>query len=476
MKQNRAPIYEALVQFRDQHPLSFHVPGHKNGTVFAEKGKAFFEKGLSLDLTELPGLDDLHAPTGAIREAQQLLSSFYQTDRSWFLVGGSTVGNLAMVRAACGKGDQVLVARNCHRSVLNGIKLAGARPVFLRPRLDPESGLATAPSEDTVKEALIRYPDVRALLLTNPNYYGMAANIRSLIDQAHDHGLPVLVDEAHGAHFTAGPPFPESALRCGADAVVHSAHKTLPAMTMGAYLHVQGGRISQQDVSEALSMLQSSSPSYPIMASLDLARCYLAQLTETRLRAIHQDYKRIRERLGDFAYFGLIQGKSTAYEALDPLKITIQMKNSLNGFEISQRLEQEGIYPELADPDHVLFVLPLARFQEDDRLIKAMENVLHGIDPKAGRSTPVYPQGPRISCPADITKDQEKKTVPLEEGIGRLAAQEVTPYPPGVPLIIRGERITSAQIDAIQYWHAAGGRFQDGSDVVENGIHVVMRE
>lgn len=477
MKNNpQTPLYDALIQHDKRQPLALHVPGHKSGSVFYEKGKASFESLLALDLTELPGLDDLHAPTGVIRKAQELLTSFYQTDESRFLVGGSTVGNLAMVWASCDKGSTVLVQRNAHQSVLNAVKLAGAHPVFLAPKVDQASGLATVPAIETLERALDEYPEAKAVILTNPNYYGMTADLEPFICKSHQHGIPVLVDEAHGAHFVLGAPFPKSALSAGADAVVQSAHKTLPAMTMGAFIHMQGGRLNRQALRDALRMLQSSSPSYPIMASLDLARGYMAQLTKTDLVEIGRDIKQIRDKLANFPHFSMLGDESDAYEALDPLKITLEVRCPLSGFELANRLENEGVYPELADPDHVLFVLPLARFQDDERLVTAMKKALVGVEPTGKKTEIVYPEMPALSRPFEVPVQAEKDTVPLDKAEGYIAAQAVTPYPPGVPVIIEGEQITATQIAAVYRWYENGGRFQAGGEVSTEGIHVVSSE
>ncbi|HEU5140323.1 MAG TPA: aminotransferase class I/II-fold pyridoxal phosphate-dependent enzyme [Bacillales bacterium] len=476
MNQAHTPLYDALMEHTNALPLSFHVPGHKNGMVFPKKGIEFFQSLLPIDLTELPGLDDLHGPTGVIQEAQNLLSALYGTDESRFLVGGSTVGNLAMIRAVCHSGDLVLVQRNSHKSVVNGMRLAGVRPVFLGPEVDMESGLATGPSLATVQDALAAYPEARALILTNPNYHGMSMDLQPLIKEAHRYGVPVLVDEAHGAHFTLGSPFPASALQEGADGVVQSAHKTLPAMTMGAFLHVRGSRINREALNEALDMLQSSSPSYPVMASLDLARSYVAQLTRAELDAICGDLARIRDKLSRFPHFKVLSAGSDAYTDLDPLKLTVQMRCSLTGFSFANRLEEQGIYPELAGPDHVLLVMPLARFQEDDRLIKAVANALLNVEPTGERTAYHFPRIPRLSLPLDWTRINKRRMVPLEEAEGRVAAEEVVPYPPGVPLVIRGEKMTASQIEAVQQWHESGGHYQSGGDVVSEGMSVVVEE
>ncbi|HET7656857.1 MAG TPA: aminotransferase class I/II-fold pyridoxal phosphate-dependent enzyme [Bacillales bacterium] len=472
MKQMGAPIYEAILQHARKQPLSMHVPGHKNGTVFPSIGEKFRDV-LSLDLTELRGLDDLHAPNGVIEKAEQLLSEYYQSEQSWLLVGGSTVGNLAMICAACHPGDRVLVQRNSHRSVLNGIRLAGAHPVFLGPEVDEKSGLATAPSEETVALALKKYPDAKALLLTNPNYYGQTVHLQPLVSVAHTYGIPVLVDEAHGAHFALGPPFPADALQCGADAVVQSAHKTLPAMTMGAFLHVQGKRIHGEEIAHWLRLFQSSSPSYPIMASLDLARYFISQLTQADIEAIIRDGDRIRASLQSIKGLSIVeQSDSNAYACIDPLKVTLQLDGTLNGFEWARALENEGVYPELADPHHVLLILPLARF-EGSKLIKAVEKSIHVIKPAEQSFELNFLGFPRLSCPERFN-NRETTKVPLDQAAGAVSAQEVTPYPPGVPLILQGERITEAEIKALRHWHQAGGRFQSGHDVVHKGIDVFI--
>lgn len=471
MEQNHTPLYDAMLNHGKSKPLSLHVPGHKNGTVFPAKGQRFRDL-LPLDLTELSGLDDLHSASGVIRKAQQLLSSLYESEQSWFLVGGSTVGNLAMVCSACHKGGRVLVQRNCHRSVLNAIELAGAKPVFMAPDIDEKSGIATVPSMETIERALMEFPDACSLIVTHPNYYGMSANLRALIDLAHRRNIPVLVDEAHGAHFVLGKPFPEAALQCGADAVVQSAHKTLPAMTMGAFLHVQGERIDLEKIGYWLGLLQSSSPSYPIMGSLDLARFYLAQLTEKDIESIWLDTQRTRNRLKSLQGISVVEPcNSSAYETIDPLKITLQTDPSLSGFEWARKLESLGIYPELADPRHVLLVLPLARFDES-KLISTVKKTIPLLSsaPRQSHGFGIM-EFPQLSCPENI-ESLSTVRISLDKAAGAVSAEEVTPYPPGVPVILRGERITASQLNLLRQWHDAGGRFQSGHDVISKGIHV----
>uniref|UniRef100_UPI000A528DA5 aminotransferase class I/II-fold pyridoxal phosphate-dependent enzyme n=1 Tax=Paenibacillus dakarensis TaxID=1527293 RepID=UPI000A528DA5 len=276
MNRNReeAPLVEALLAYRNHAAKSFHVPGHKNGKAYdgIEEARILHDV-MKIDVTEISGTDDLHHPEGVIREAQELAADCFGAEESFFLVGGSTSGNLAMVLTVCQQpGDILLLQRNVHKSVLNGLMLAGARAVFLEPEIDKDSGLAVTPSVETIKAAIAAYPDARGVLLTSPNYYGMSCDLKPIAELCHAYHIPLLVDEAHGAHFGMHPDLPEGALSSGADVAVQSTHKMLAAMTMGAMLHVQGPFINRGLLRQRLAMVQSSSPSYPVMASLDLAR------------------------------------------------------------------------------------------------------------------------------------------------------------------------------------------------------------
>src|SRR5690625_2815503 len=300
MNQSSAPLYEALVKHVKQNPLSFHVPGHKNGKLFLQQGFEVFSNLLKYDQTELRRLDDLHQPEGAIKEAERLAAEFYKVKRTFFLVNGSTAGNLAMILSACKPEDSILVQRNSHKSIMNGLQLAGAKPIFFSPEFDKETGRYSIVTVDRIKQAVEKYPNIKAIVLTYPDYFGTTYNLKPIVQFAHDKKIPVLVDEAHGAHFVLGDPFPKSAIEYGADIVVHSAHKTLPVMTMGSYLHFQSDLIDEKTVQHYLQIVQSSSPSYPIMASLDLARKYIAQYSEKQKESLLKRMKELRERLITF--------------------------------------------------------------------------------------------------------------------------------------------------------------------------------
>lgn len=474
MSQENTPLWDQLRKYASRQPLSFHVPGHKNGYLADGAGTDYFNQILKLDATELSGLDDLHSPEGVILEAQELLAGLYGVSKSFFLVNGSTAGNLAMVLSAAGENETVLVQRNCHKSILNGITLAKAKPVFLAPEYNAEWGVAGGVALETVKEAIRQYPDAKAIILTYPNYYGMINDLESIIQCAHNYRIPVLVDEAHGAHFIGGAHFPNSAVQLQADLAVQSAHKTLPAMTMGAYLHFNSRFIKEEKVSKYLEILQSSSPSYPIMASLDLARAYLSSFTKKDEEALLEKVGRFRRNLNR------IKGiKVLPYDQYngDPLKVTIQSEISLSGFELQTLLEKRGIFTEMADPHNVLFVLPLLKNDMDypfERVIECLKEDLKSFGP-AVRQEKITFSKKSVSGLALEQKEQSQhtiKTVALEEAAGKICAQQVIPYPPGIPLLYPGEIIEGEDIANIKFQVQAGARFQNGNNLKKGSINI----
>ncbi|MFX3624227.1 MAG: aminotransferase class I/II-fold pyridoxal phosphate-dependent enzyme [Ectobacillus sp.] len=474
MNQYRTPLYDALVCHANKRSTSFHVPGHKNGIYFPEKAQSHFSSVLEIDVTELTGLDDLHDASGCIQEAENLLADLYGVQRSRFLVNGSTVGNLAMVFAVCKENDIVLVQRNCHKSIINGLQLVGVRPVFLSPFVDESTNVSVGVKYETVQAALDKYPEAKAIILTHPNYYGMAYNLKEIIALAHQKGIPVLVDEAHGAHFCLGSPFPKSAIEYGADIVVHSAHKTLPAMTMGSYLHINSTIVEAEKVSLYLSMLQSSSPSYPIMASLDLARFSLANLKNLGIEESSAFLHNIKEELRAVPQIKVIDSPMQ-----DPLRIILQTKCSLSGYELQKLLEQEGIYTEMADPYNVLLMLPL---EPQKRYTKAPLKIKRALEHYPEKDiVKIYDGSYKIHeaiLPYGYKELDRYKTavLPMHEAKGYVCAEMPIPYPPGIPLIMKGEIITGEHINQFQALLKSGARFQGSVNIEEGKIKIYKAE
>lgn len=460
MDQSKTPLYSQMVRHYNRNPISFHVPGHKNGAVFSETGQDFFADILKLDATEITGLDDLHSPDGVILEAEELLSDLYKTAKSFLLINGSTVGNLAMVLATLDEDDVVLVQRNSHKSIMNAIRLAKAKPVFISPEFNQEFGVAAGLDIDMVKLAISQYPHAKAMILTYPNYYGLTYDLKSLIDLAHEQDIAVLVDEAHGVHFIAGDYFPPSAIELGADIVVQSAHKTLPAMTMGAFLHYQTKRVSSSKLKFYLQALQSSSPSYPLMASLDLARSYLGTYRQEDLSFLKEEIEQFRTKLKQLKMIDIL-------EQDDPLKLTIQSKGSWSGFELQRKLESKGIFTEMADPFNVLLVLPLLKRGMKHHLQEAAERISEVVKTMPGDLHKPESKmiNKRISTLAVSYKEMEflqTEYVPLEHSAGRISAEQIIPYPPGIPLCLPGEIVTDEDVQTISFLTKKAAKIQGG--------------
>jgi len=469
MDKFNAPLFERLVHHSQGRHVSMHVPGHKSGQGLDEAARPYYESILRLDLTEISGLDDLHHPEEAIMEAQKLAADCFGSEDTFFLINGSTVGNLAMIMSVCRCGDLLLVQRDAHKSVIHGLMLAGARAVFLNPEIDAATGMTLGVRQEDVKAALQKYPEAKGLLITRPSYYGIAMPLEGIVQLLHDYGKPLLVDEAHGAHFGFHPALPKSALSCGADVVVQSTHKLLTAMTMGAMLHVQGERVDRKELKRYLTMLQSSSPSYPLMASLDISRRQLhtqgMELLERGIRVVDQ----FTEAMRDNASFVLLRPERERETGSDPFKIVVkEATGRMSGFELKDALEQRGCYVELADPQAVLLVFSMASTEQDAaRLSDALEQIAK-TNPSAPAEAatvmtlPSYTALGGLSEPVSFDESVHwKKTaaqVPLKDTVGLYAAEMVVPYPPGIPVLCPGEKITSEVVDYLEQLARMGGR------------------
>ncbi|GKU85043.1 lysine decarboxylase [Niallia sp. NCCP-28] len=474
--QTNTPLYTRLSKFQERKNISFHVPGHKNGLLLSLK--EWKENLLSYDLTELTELDDLHAPTDIILHAEELLAELYGAKRSYFLVNGSTVGNLAMILGTAYEGQQVFVQRNSHKSIMNAIKLSKVKPILLNPQYDMEWEVPSTISVDMLKRAIKLYPDVKVLILTSPNYYGMVGELAKLIQLAHHNKIVVLVDEAHGAHFIGSNYFPISAVEAGADVVVQSAHKTLPALTMGSYLHFNSNLIEKERIEGYLSMLQSSSPSYPIMASLDIARSYIATFNRKDEEYLRMQIFEFRKELNKIKQIKVLEYKEGAG---DPLKITIQSTCSLSGFSLQKMLERQGIYTELADAKNLLFVFPLLKsgmyypieeaIKRIKRVFEKLPNDNHVLEDK-GVSINIDTNIVELKLSEGEQSLRKKKYVLFDEAENGISAETVIPYPPGIPLLIPGEEITSNHIEQLKKLVQVGANFQGDSSVYKRMLAI----
>lgn len=485
----KAPLYQKLQSHFHSRSISFHVPGHKMGNGFNPLGQNSFSEILKIDMTEITGLDDLHHPDGVILEAEKLAAHLFKADETFFLVNGSTVGNMAMVLAVCQPGDKIIVQSNVHKSVIHAMMLARVQPIYISPELIMQLGISGSIRLEQVKEAIFKHPDAKALFLMNPNYYGIGIDLSDMIELAHHYHIPVLVDEAHGAHFGLHPAFPKSSLAMGADVVVQSTHKTLSAMTMGSMLHVKKGYVDVDRIRFFLSLLQSSSPSYPIMASLDLTRHWIQTEGESLWKEPLENMDWFYDQLRGLSRLQLQHHLDDHYYT-DPLKIIIHsLSQPASGFFIQRQLESRGIFPELADPYNVLAIVTFGTNQKDiEKLAQGLKEIDQEIA-KTEKETDfhntfhaffkdfsyIFKNKESIISLEKVIYSQNK-AVPLHEAIGKIAAEMVIPYPPGIPVLQLGERITKEVIDYLVKLKKSGARFQGVQDPTFQQIKVLDTE
>lgn len=474
------PLFDKLKTFAEDKPVRFHVPGHKGGHDFLDQAAAYYASLLPLDVTELTGLDDLHDPQGVIAEAQGLAASCFHAERTYFLVNGSTVGNLAMLMGTLQQGDQVFVQRNSHKSVFHALAMTQAEAIFLEPQMCPTFSVPVGVTVQQLKEGLKQFPQAKALLLTYPNYYGMAFPMEELIQTAHEHGLIVLVDEAHGAHFGQQASLPLSAMQLGADVCVHSTHKMLSSMTQTSMLHIQGNRVVKEDVEYFLHSLQSSSPSYPLMASLDIARAQLQSMRAEKWRSSLQAYASLRSEIALLHTIRISAAGKVKDHPLgivqDPFKLIIQPRSDvMSGYQLQRVLEEENIFTELADGYNVLCTLPLIVDESwNERLLRALKKITkkeqdlgqaHKYKPTRSdhinfRYLMDLDKRKLISVPMSVIRSEQKEEVPLERAVDLRAAEMITPYPPGIPLLLPGEVISKEIVEHMDLLQKNGAYFQ----------------
>ncbi|MGI6114378.1 MAG: aminotransferase class I/II-fold pyridoxal phosphate-dependent enzyme [Mahellales bacterium] len=460
MKTN-TPLFNGILKYIKKNRVSFHMPGHKGGLGLGDDFKACMPL---LDVTETPGMDNLHRPKGSILKLQQRAAEVFGGDRSFLLVNGSTGGVHAMVLAACRPGDKIIISRDCHRSVVAGVILAGLRPVYITPSFIKEYAIMGSCTPDQVKYALTRHPDAKAVLLTYPNYYGLCGYLKDIADIVHHHGALLLVDGAHGAHLGLSPDLPQDISSCGADMWVSSIHKTLSGLNQTALLHVKGNRVDVDRLSAMVSLVQTTSPSYVLMSSIDLAVDKIAGEGRGMMEVLLEKVKFLRRELEAVEGVAVLDQDAAGgfgVCALDPTKVTIKTGNIMTGYEMEGRLwNKYGISIELSAPNHILLLTTI--FDDFDMYgytIDAFQRIVKEFGTKAGGDMhcPVPPpMGPAVMYPREAFLDSTV-AVPIEQGTGCISAALVSVYPPGIPLLCPGEMVTRDAVEYIEYIKGIGG-------------------
>lgn len=454
------PIYSAIKAYTDTSPIPFHMPGHKLGTGIP---KEFLRDIVKLDLTEIAGTDNLHSPTGAIKEAQNLAARAFGAKSTFFLVNGSTAGLHTAIAATTRRGQSLIVGRDCHRSVVDGLLLAGVKPFFVLPQYCREYGISLGLTVEAVERALEASPEAVGVLITRPNYYGVCSDVRAIAKLVHSKGKLLIVDEAHGAHLAFNSRLPESALRAGADICIQSAHKTLPAFTQGAYFHVGSERVDIERVQYFLNVYQTTSPSYIIMAYLDIAREIMDRCGGRLIGELLDIIERVRDEALNKGIKILGQGLPKGFEQ-DITRITINTAGfGLSGYDTEKILrEKYNIQVEMSDLLNVVCISTIADNNTSiDSLLSGIQSIAksircnkYSIDVAGAYSELRLPaQGAE---PYEVLNSKGTK-IPLKLAAGRISREMVMPYPPGVAIICPGEVYSTEIIEQIQNIVDKGG-------------------
>jgi arginine decarboxylase len=500
LDQTRAPLLTAL-QMAAFHPAqmlysAFHTPGHKRGQGIPAEFKAWLgDRVFQADLPELPELDNLFAPDRVIAEAQALAAAAFGAEETWFLVNGSTCGIEAAILATCRPGDPIILPRNVHRSAIAGLILSGAIPIFVEPELDLDWQLGHSVTPDGIAQAIARYPNAKAVFVVYPTYYGVGGDLAAITQIVHAHNLPLIVDEAHGAHFAFHPDLPPTALSAGADLTVQSIHKTLSALNQASMLHVQGQRIDRDRLRQALQLTQSTSPNYLLLASLDAARRQMAIAGNALMEQTLELAAIAHSQLSQIEHIRLFPQQPSATPGctvLDRTRLTVDVSQlGLTGFEVDERLHQDWrVTCELPTLNHLMFIVTLGNHAADiTQLVEAFRAIATSSSPRSIRPTPNVqpPNSSLVANPQMTTSVLEppplsprdaffapQKCLPLSQAIGQISAEVICPYPPGIPVLMPGERITEAAIATLQAIAAAGGIITGCTDPTLQTLKVVL--
>ena len=510
LDQNYAPLFDALVA-HGESPANLHIPGHRQGLAAPDSLVKFTGRNVfKLDLTEILGLDDLHNPHGVIAHAQELAAELYGADRSFFLVNGTSCGLQALLMSVCGPGDKVILPRNMHRSVLAGLIYSGADPVYIMPEIVPEFNFSAGFTPASLKKALYKNSEAKAVMVVYPVFYGVGGDIKAIAQLTHDAGCPLLVDEAHGAHLTFHPALPEQALDLGADASVQSTHKLGGSMTQSSILHLKGSRLDCEKVASSLRLVQSTSPSYVLMASLDTARRQLAlqgQEMLNRALILAAQTRELLELIDGVKVLskkhltlslscskndnlsGRIFASLPGAEAFDSTRLVINVaQTGLSGYQIAKLMaEQYKLYIEMADTFNIIALVTIGTTEKDClSLVQALRDIL---EKKSFYRTHIHSLS-KLKNIEDISATlnhlpnkgmtpreawfAKTKTIALPVAAGEISAEWVAVYPPGIPVLCPGEIISPDIIDYLRKVKEHGLQTQGLADSSLSTIKTVL--
>ena len=456
MDQSRAPILEALEQFKSMRIVPFDVPGHKRGRGNPDLTRFLGEQCMTVDVNSMKPLDNLCHPSSVIREAEELAAEAFGARHAFLMVGGTTSSVQSMVLSAVSRGDEIILPRNVHRSVINALVLTGAIPVYINPQMNDRLGISLGMSVADVKAAIEQHPAAKAVLVNNPTYYGVCSDIRQIVQLAHAAGMKVLADEAHGTHFYFGENMPVSAMAAGADLAAVSMHKSGGSLTQSSFL-LCGQSMSPDHVRQFINLTQTTSGSYLLMVSLDISRRTLALHGDHIFRKVTNltEYARNEiNQIGDYYAYGreLING-DTVFD-FDVTKLAVNTLDlGLAGIEVYDILRDfYDIQTEFGDLGNLLAYVSVGDRERDlERLVAALSDIRRRY--KRTKATLMRQEyiNPEVAAAPQQAFYAEKQSLPLGQTVGHICAEFVMCYPPGIPILAPGERITGAILDYIRY-------------------------
>lgn len=440
-------LYDALIEYGKSDYVPLHMPGHKRALME-------FENPYSFDITEIDGFDNLHHAEGIIKDAERFAATVCQSDETHFLVNGSSCGILSAIFSATKQGGELIMARNCHKAVYHAAELRELKTHYLYPEMLPE-GILGEITVEMVEEAFEKYPEVKTLIITSPTYDGVVSDVKAIVKAAHTRGVTVIIDEAHGAHFLKESGFPKSAIRCGADVIIQSTHKTLPALTQTALIHINKDYKYRAQVRKYLTMFQTSSPSYVLMASIDSAMHWYVEEGREDYKAYLSNLKKLRAAFtAGLKKLKLLEPQNVF--DYDISKILISTENSnISGEELHKRLVKKyHIQSEMVSADYVLFMTSVADTESYyRRFLEAILEIDSTLEdnsmPKRSKDEMGKPKA--LMCISEAI-EKKKKALPLMESMGETSASYVYIYPPGIPLLTPGEKISERCVRQLQFY------------------------
>ena len=479
LDQNKAPIYEALCQYRENRIVSFDVPGHKQGKGNPVLTEFLGKQCMSVDVNSMKPLDNLCHPISVIKEAEELMADAFGAAHAFFMVNGTSSSVQAMVMSVCKRGDKIIMPRNVHRSSINALIVCGAVPVYVNPGVNKQLGIPLGMSVDAVKRAIKLHPDAKAIIVNNPTYYGVCSNLAEIVKIAHQAGMKVLVDEAHGTHFYFGDYMPRSAMSVGADMAAVSMHKTGGSLTQSSAL-LLGKDISEGYVRQIINLTQTTSASYLLLSSLDISRRNLAlngkAIFERVTTLAGYGIKEINKLGGLYAFSRELINGDTVFD-FDPTKISVHTRDiGLAGIEVYDILRDKyEIQIEFGDIGNILAIVSVGdKILNLERLISALYEIKRLYSKSsAGMLDHEYIE-PVVVCSPQEAFYSKKIQLPLNETLGKICAEFVMCYPPGIPILAPGELITKDALEYIIYAKAKGCNLTGAEDINTEKINIMV--